>query len=150
MVILSQTDDYPKLKELFIENGLEMSSDDPTPDDLVKSFKLEDDGKLMGGIVIARRDGEFIIDGIAVDGAYREKEYGKKLLEKAVDEVKALNGESIYLVARAPNFFRKQGFNTVAHEGAPDFFECRGCPQFGVSCHPEVMKLNIKERGDLG
>ena len=28
-------------------------------------------------------------------------------------------------------------------QNAPNFFECKQCPQYQVSCHPEVMKLTL-------
>ncbi len=43
-----------------------------------------------------------------------------------------------------PEFFRKYGFETVAREEAPNFFECLTCPQYGKTCHPEVMKLDLQ------
>ena len=49
----------------------------------------------------------------------------------------------MYLVARAPEFFRKNGFVTIPREEAPNFFECLTCPQYGKTCHPEVMKIEF-------
>jgi len=145
--IIEQTSDYEQFVELFVRNELEFSEEEPVPTDLVKCWKLmkEDERgtELIGGLVLARRQGEYIIDGIAVEPQYRKRQLGKLLLQKAVDEVRALSGESIYLVARAPGFFKRQGFNTVPKEGAPYFFECLTCPQYGITCHPEVMKRSI-------
>ncbi|MEG0661789.1 MAG: GNAT family N-acetyltransferase, partial [Anaerovoracaceae bacterium] len=61
-----------------------------------------------------------------------------------IGEVRKLGGTRLFLVARAPGFFRKAGFVTVPKEEAPNFFECLTCPQYGVSCHPEVMMLEVK------
>jgi ribosomal protein S18 acetylase RimI-like enzyme len=144
---LTQTDDYEELSKFFIENELEFSEEDPVPTDLVKCWKLVDVSeaapKLIGGVVLAKRQGEFIIDGIAIHPEYRKQKLGKMLLDKAIAEVLELSGNSIYLVARAPGFFRTQGFENVPKENAPLFFECFTCPQYGISCHPEVMKLSI-------
>ena len=65
------------------------------------------------------------------------------LVDKVKQEVLARGGDAIYLVARAPGFFRKLGFETIAPQNAPNFFECKQCPQYQVSCHPEVMKLTL-------
>jgi len=144
---LSDTEYYEELKDFFIENGLEVSADDPVPTDLVKCWKLNDESvnppKLIGGVALAKRGGEFIIDGIAVDSGYRKMKLGKMLLDLAVNEAKKLSGDSVFLVARVPEFYKTQGFVTVPEEAAPAFFECLGCPQYGVSCHPEIMKLSI-------
>ena len=147
MLKLIETDDYETLNEFFIKNELEFSEEDPVPTDLVKCWKMLDESgavaKLAGGIVLAKREGKFIIDGIAVDPGYRKQNLGKTMLDKAIEEVKDASGDSIYLVARAPGFFRKQGFNNVQRENAPNFFECFTCPQYKITCHPEVMKLDI-------
>jgi N-acetylglutamate synthase-like GNAT family acetyltransferase len=144
---LTQTDDYEELKRFFIENELEFSEDDPEPADLVKCWRLTDEDsypeKLIGGAVLAKRDGEFIIDGIAVDSDYRRKKLGEIMMDKAIEEIKAASGDSLYLVARTPDFYRALGFITVPKESAPNFIACLTCPQFEVSCHPEVMKLSL-------
>ena len=142
---LEVTNDNEALQELFIKNELEFSEEDPVPTDLVKSWRIVDESKvspkLIGGLMLAKRQGDFIIDGIAIEPDYRKQNLGKKLLDEAIKEVKALSGDSIHLVARAPGFFRTQGFETVQKEDAPFFYECLTCPQFGVSCYPEIMKL---------
>jgi ribosomal protein S18 acetylase RimI-like enzyme len=163
-VTISETDDYGALVAMFIENGLEFPDEEasdvfPVPTDIVKCWKAEemfarhDDapasvggarvgvGALIGGCVLALREGSFIIDGIAVDAGYRELRLGKKMLEIAVSEAKSRGSTELFLVARAPNFFRKQGFVTIPREDAPNFFECFTCPQYNESCFPEVMLL---------
>ena len=154
---IEQTDDYDALVALFIENELEFSGDEPVPTDIIKCWKLTeeetgDDGAgaakraepaLIGGLVLAKREGEYIIDGIAVDARYRKRNLGRELLETATAEARRLSGRRIYLVAKAPGFFRGQGFETISADEAPNFFECLTCPQRGVSCHPEVMRLKL-------
>ena len=140
---ISVTDEYEKLVPFFIKNELEFTDEDmeAVPTDLVKCWEMTDEaGNLIGGFVLAKREGEYICDGIAIDPDYRGADLGKALLETGLQEVKDLGGESMYLVARAPGFFRKQGFETISRENAPNFFECLTCPQYGISCHPEVMK----------
>jgi len=140
---ISVTEDYEKLVPFFIENELEFSEDEPVPTDLVKCWKIEEGDKLIGGFVLAKREGEFIVDGIAIDPEWRKCKLGKELLNRGIEETLKLGGKRIYLVARAPEFFRKQGFVTVAREDAPNFFECLTCPQYGKTCHPEVMVLQL-------
>lgn len=141
---ISVTEDYDKLVPFFIENQLEFSEEDPVPTDLVKCWEITDgEGKLIGGFVLAKREGEFIIDGIAIDPSYRKHKLGKNLLERGIEEALKRGAKRIYLVARAPEFFRKHGFVTLPREEAPNFFECLTCPQYNISCHPEVMKLEL-------
>ncbi|MDR2770562.1 MAG: GNAT family N-acetyltransferase [Clostridiales Family XIII bacterium] len=146
-VMISETVDYDALVAMFIRNGLEFSAEEEVPTDLVKCWEATElhasaaAGRLIGGCVLALREGAFIIDGIAVEPEYRAHKLGKKLLELAVGEAKTRGGRALFLVARAPEFFRKQGFVTVPRAGAPTFFECFSCPQYNASCFPEVMYL---------
>ncbi|MDR0424259.1 MAG: GNAT family N-acetyltransferase [Clostridiales Family XIII bacterium] len=160
------TDDYDALVGFFIENGLEFSVNDEVPQDLIKCWDAHMDGAsldgapgpagpvapqgeaagglLVGGCVLALREGEYIIDGIAVDARLRHMGLGESLLGAALQEIRDLGGKRLFLVARAPDFFRKQGFATVGRDAAPNFFECFSCPQYNLSCFPEVMRLDIK------
>ena len=142
---MRKTDDYEKLVRFFVENQLEFDGDEEVDTDIVECYEVVhgDEEYLAAGAVIARREGKYIIDGIAVDESYRSLKIGKILLNKVIERVKEMGGDSIYLVARAPGFFRKNGFQTVDPIHAPNFFECKQCPQYQVSCHPEVMKLEI-------
>ena len=144
--ILRETDEYAKLVEFMIANQLEFTEEDAeeVPTDLVKCWEITDSaGNLIGGFVLAKRQGEYICDGIAVDGSRRGENLGTELLNKGIEETKSLGGRGMYLVARAPEFFRKNGFVTIPREEAPNFFECLTCPQYGKTCHPEVMKIEF-------
>ena len=144
--ILRETDEYAKLVEFMIANQLEFTEEDAeeVPTDLVKCWEITDSaGNLIGGFVLAKRQGEYICDGIAVDGSRRGENLGTELLNKGIEETKSLGGRRMYLVARAPEFFRKNGFVTIPREEAPNFFECLTCPQYGKPCHPEVMKIEF-------
>ncbi len=143
---ISETEEYEKLVSFFIENELEFTEEDAeeVPTDLVKCWQIADgDGNLAGAFVLAKREGEFICDGIAIDEELRGTGLGTKLLRLGLDETIKLGGTRMYLVARAPEFFRKNGFVTVPRQEAPNFFECLTCPQYGVSCHPEVMRIEL-------
>lgn len=137
------TDDMDMLNEFFEQKGLEISEAEPVETNVVKAWKATYDKKLVGGVCLAYRENAYIIDGIATDETVRGINLGKQLLDLAIDEVITRGGDKLFLVARAPGFFRKQGFVTVADEEAPLFYECATCPQFRVSCQPEIMCLNI-------
>lgn len=161
---IKETEDYEKLVPFFMRNGLEFTEEDmeAVPTDLVKCWEITEGtggipthkpsgeitgahGRLIGAFVLAKREGEFICDGIAIDPEWRGTELGKALLNLGMEEVKQQGGSRMYLVARAPEFFRKNGFVTVERKEAPNFFECFTCPQYQVSCHPEVMKIDIQK-----
>ena len=143
---INETNEYEKLVSFFIENELEFTEEDAeeVPTDLVKCWQITDeDDNLLGAFVLAKREGEFICDGIAIDEKLRGTGLGTKLLRIGLDETIRQGGKRMYLVARAPEFFRKNGFVTVQRQEAPNFFECLTCPQYGVSCHPEVMRIEL-------
>ena len=116
------TDQYERLVKFFVENQLEFDGDEEVDTDILKCWKVTD---------------------IAVERDFRKFGIGKLMMDEAVREVKRRGGDALYLVARAPGFFRKLGFDAVAPENAPLFFECAQCPQYQKTCHPEIMKLEI-------
>ncbi len=146
--IISETEDYEKLVPFFIENELEFTEEDAeeVPTDVVKCWQITDaDGRLVGGFVLALREGEYICDGIAIDNSLRGTGLGSELLRLGLEETVKRGGDRMFLVARAPEFFRRNGFVTVPRQEAPNFFECLTCPQYGISCHPEVMRFDIED-----
>ena len=136
------TDDYPKLVKFFVENQLEFDGDEEVDTDIIECYEIQEE-EFIGAAVLAKREGKFICDGIAINPKYRNKGIGKLLLDRLIDETKKRNGDSIYLVARSPEFFRKYGFQEESPENAPNFFECKYCPQYRESCFPEIMKYSI-------
>ncbi len=142
---ISEMDDYKKLVPFLIANELEFSEDELVPEGLVKCWEITDktDGTLIGACILAKREGEFIVEGIAIDARYRKCKLGKLLMDRGIEETLKRGGRRIFLVARVPGFFRKQGFATVSEADAPDFFGCLDCPQYGKNCHPEVMRLDL-------
>ncbi len=160
--ILRTTDEYERLVKFFVENQLEFDGDEEVDTDIVKCWKISQSGSddlknikedhaegkdhLVAGCVLALREERYIIDGIAVEKPMRKFGLGKMLVDKASEEVLKRGGDAIYLVARAPEFFRKLGFETINPDQAPNFFECKQCPQYGVDCHPEIMKINLSNK----
>lgn len=141
---ISQTDEYERLVKFMIPFGLEFDVEAEVDTDIIKCWKVtQEPDFLVGGVVLAMREGEYIIDGIAVDPPMRKTGIGRIMIKKAVDEIKSRGGNRLFLVAKVPAFFEKLGFTTVKKETAPKFFECGQCNQYRVSCFPEVMKLEF-------
>lgn len=141
---ITVTDDMDVLNDFFEANDLEISDAEPVETNVIKAWRADDENdKLVGGVCLAFREGDYIIDGIAVDQSWRGKRMGEKLLGLAIDQVKSLGGKKLFLVARAPGFFKTQGFNIVSEKEAPLFFECADCPQYKVDCFPEIMLLEV-------
>ena len=142
-LIMERTDDYEALVKLFSENGMEYDGDEPVPTDLVQCFKITHGGDLVAGIVLAKREGEYIVDGIAVDRIYRKLGIGKVLMNKALEEVEKLGGSRLFVNARVPDFYQAIGFHEVSKEEAPVFYECASCDQYNDTCHPKVMVKEV-------
>lgn len=141
---IQTTDEYERLVKFFVENELEFDGDEEVDTDIIHCWKMtHTDDVLIGGCVLAMRQGKYIIDGIAVTKLFRKFGLGKIMLKKAINEVKKLGGNELYLVARAPEFFRNYGFETVDANDAPLFFECAQCPQYQKTCFPEIMRLRV-------
>ena len=84
--LIATTDDYERLVPFFVANDLEFPDEEDyeVPTDLVQCWKVTegaqpepdedsaeyktDHHRLIGGFVLAERQGEFIVDGIAVLG----------------------------------------------------------------------------------
>ncbi len=78
IVTLKRTDEYERLVKFFVENDLEFDGDEEVDTDIIQCFKMVDPkDNLIGGAVLAKREGEYIIDGIAVDPAFRKFGLGK-------------------------------------------------------------------------
>ncbi len=142
-IVEADLSEYEGIVPFFIKHELEFSEEDPVPTDLVKIWKALDDDQLIGAIVLAMREGKYIIDGLAIENEYRGENLGGKLYGLAEEEVKARGGNEVYLVARIPKFWSNTGFVGVHKDEAPNFFECLTCPQFEKTCFPEVMKKEI-------
>ncbi len=141
-----ETDDMDTLNNFFEENLLEISEEDPVETSVVKAWRADDEnGNLVGGVCLAFREGEYIIDGIAIKDNLRGMRLGEKLLDIATAEVRKRGGSKIFLVAKAPEFFKTQGYIIVDESQAPLFYECAGCEQYKVSCFPEIMRWEDKE-----
>lgn len=142
---IRSTDEYERLVKFFVDNQLEFDGDEEVDTDILKCWKVtHTEDVLIGGCVLALREGRYIIDGIAVDKLFRKFGIGKIMMDKAVKEVRNRGGKELFLVARAPGFFRTLGFEKVEPEKAPLFFECEQCPQYKKTCHPEIMRLEIE------
>ena len=142
--ILKETDEYDRLVEFMKPFGLEFDNDEAMGTEKVKNWKVvQEPDYLVGGIMLGKRKGYFYINGIAVDPPMRHTGIATIMMKKAINEVKKQGGSEIWLVAKVPEFFRTLGFEDVEPERAPEIFGCLNCQQFGESCHPVIMKLDI-------
>ena len=96
---MSPTDEYERLVKFFVENHLEFDGDEEVDTDIVKCWKVtHKDDVLIGACVLAKRQGKYIIDGIAVTKLFRKFGIGKIMVDRVVKEIKSLGGHELYLV----------------------------------------------------
>lgn len=142
--MLKETDEYERLVEFMKNFGLEFNVDEKVDNQIIKCWKVvQEPDYLVGGIILGKRNGEYVIDGMAVDTPMRKTGIGRIMAEKLIKEVRKLGGERIWLVAKVPEFYEKLGFVRVPWEEAPDFFSCGRCEQCGVDCFPAAMKMEL-------
>lgn len=143
---IKETGNYEELIPLFSASGLEIHVEaDNKPKGMITCWKAERNGQLAGGVSIEKKDGHFVIGDIAVEEGLRGENIGSLLLATAMEKIYDLEGEEIYLVAKAPKFFEKYGFTYLEEEDVPEIFNCKHCDQRGVKCYPEFMKFEFEE-----
>lgn len=137
-MIIKEYYEHDKLIDLYVSRGLELENGfDNAP---LFSYVLENNNEIIGAITCYKKDENYIIDAISIKEKYIRKNWGTKLLNKAIKNIRELGGVNIYLVAKKTSFFVKNNFTIIEREQAPDFSCCFTCPQYKVSCFPEVMK----------
>lgn len=140
-----ETKNYLEFSELFAAAGLE--NVDRVPDGFLTTFKaISPSGVLTGAVSLVLRNGYYILNDIAVEEALKHKGIGRRLLETALTYFQDLGAKSVWLTAKAPDFFRLYGFRPLAEEEIPDIFTCKACDQYGTSCNPVFMKKELSEK----
>jgi amino-acid N-acetyltransferase len=144
---LSRTNDINRLNLFFATNGLESAEEAFDDEQYIAAWTATDPetNNLVGALSLVRRKGYYIIDGIAVDQAFRKQGLGRILIDLALAEARSLKINEVYLVAKVPLFFRKLGFLEIPWPDAPPVFECTKCPQYNRDCHPEAMFISLNE-----
>ena len=143
-MIIEKYDNYKDLIPFYISRGLEFEDDFDNKS--VFSLILKNNDEMIGAATYTKMNEDYIIEAIAITENETKKGYGKQLLTKVLNEIKLLNGTDIYLVAKEPIFFKKNGFIEIDESKAPSFSCCFMCPDYKITCFPIVMKYtNGKE-----
>jgi amino-acid N-acetyltransferase len=125
------------LHPLFIREGLEVGNE-PVSSRFIRilAYKKED---YLAGASLGRRGEYLIVDSIAVDASLHGQGIGKRLMKELLHDLPY--DEDLYLMAKAPGFFKKLGFEDLAIEQCPPVFGCLDCEKQGVTCFPQAMVL---------
>ncbi len=133
---------HEKLTDFYKKNGLEIENGWSRTGGAFFSLYAEENGQIAGAATFAKRFGVTLLDYIAVDPALRKNGLGKMLFFTALKEAPAV--KSIYLIAKAPGFFKAIGCQY--DDSMPRLLaECIQCPQYKKECAPAVMRYVLEE-----
>lgn len=125
--------DSNELIEFYAKNGLEFDDNKKYFGNNVKSYVILSNDKIIGAVSVSLYKNKKFIEALVVDKKNRGKGYGKKLLEKAIEEL----GKPIYTISKADDFYLKNGFiydNTDLIDK-----KCRTCDEYNITCFPRVV-----------
>ncbi len=125
--------DNQTLIKFYSKNGLEFDENKGYFGIDVKSFALIKDNNIIGAISFSIYKDKNFIEAIAIDKEYRNKGYGKLLLEKVIEKLE----RPIYVISKVRYFFEKNGF-VLDHTDLIDK-ECKKCKEYNITCFPEVL-----------
>ena len=125
--------DSDLLIDFYKKNNLEINENRKYFGRDIKSYVLENEKKIVGAITFSKYNGINYIEMIAVDEVYRGKGYGKRLLDKVIDELKG----SIYIISKNDKFFLDYGFKYDNFDLIDK--DCKLCNRYNISCFPKVM-----------
>lgn len=121
------------LIEFYIENGLEFDEDRGYFGTNIRSFALLENNKVIGSLTISIYKNKSFIEALAVSIEYRNKGYGKLLLQKAIEELE----KPVYAISKADKFYLNNGF---VYDNADIIGkECKTCDEYNVTCFPRVV-----------
>ena len=150
-VRMESTTEYDRIIEFAAAQGLEYDPEEKQDfSNIVGAWKITQPGDfIIGTIMLGYEEGHYVLHAVAVEPILRKFGLGRVLVKKAMEKARQLGGDEVVLIGRAPEFYRKLGFETVAPEDSPLEFECLTCPQFRESCHPEIMRKKIPAEGPV-
>ena len=142
-MLIKNYNTHSDLIGFYKENGLEFDGDFNYISSPQFSYVIQDKEEIIGAITCSKIDNNFIIEAVAVNEKYRKSGLGKKLVIKAINKTKQLDGKIIYLNSKEPLFFEKLGFKYEQEK--VNFFEnCLNCPEYNITCFPRAMKYQFK------
>ncbi len=131
---------HNSLISFYLSRGIEISEGFENPP--IFSYIALDDDILVAAITCSKVDDTFIIEAIAVSERYERQKIGTKILNFAINKLDSMNAKNIILNAKNPVLFEKNGFVIINRDEVPiDVYSyCFECPNYKVSCFPQIMK----------
>lgn len=131
------------LRGFYKENGLEVSEDISKQDNAVLSLVVDDESGILAAATLSKRNGNFILDYVAVFNALRGKNYGKKLVFEILNNAKEMGAKEVFISAKNYGFFKALGFKDGTPKNLDLNADCLDCEQYMNGCRPVVMKIDI-------
>lgn len=135
--------DHNQLKKFYAQNCLEVSDDLKSDDGAIFSIGTYVDGNVIAAATLSLRKENFILDYIAVLPKSRGLKLGRTLLREIIKKATELGAENIYITARKPEFFKRNGFKNGSPSNIDMNEGCIGCPQYNTSCVSIPMVLDL-------
>lgn len=136
----AEPDEYHEIERIFEAQGLENNK---TGVKVLKGYSVEVFDRLIGGAEVMLQDGEYTFS-VAVNDDFKGQGIGKSLFQIIEKEIRDLGAKRILIQAKVPAYWSKFGFvEVVDPTDAPKSFRCDDCPQYGKSCFPKIMALNL-------
>jgi|LSQX01.2.fsa_nt_gb GNAT superfamily N-acetyltransferase len=126
------------LHSLFIKGGLEVGNE-PIPSKFMRVLAFKEEEDYLAGASLGKRGEYLVVDSITVDERLRGRGIGQKLMKELLFDLPY--EKDLYLMAKAPDFFKKLGFELIPMEECPPVFGCLNCDRLGVNCFPKPMIL---------
>lgn len=139
--VLRRTADYQAMRRLALKSGLE----DGSFEGYEAAFGYFVDDDLVGCAALKMKDLLFTVECLAVDEGFRGKGIGRSLITMIEEEAAAKGADRIWALARAPEFFIKNGYHLADPDspGGPSMKGCEACPQFKRNCNPAVVHKTL-------
>ncbi len=135
--------DHNALYDFYRENGLEVSNDISKQDNAVLSLVNIEENNILAAATLSKRNGNFILDYVAVFDALRGKNYGKKLVFEILNNAKEMGAKEVFISAKNHGFFKALGFKDGTPKNLDLNADCLDCEQYMNGCRPVVMKIDI-------
>ncbi len=150
-VRMESTTEYDRIIEFAAAQGLEYDPEEKQDfSNIVGAWKITQPGDyIIGTIMLGYEEGHYVLHAVAVDPVLRKFGLGRVLVKKAMEKARELGAKEVVLIGRAPEFYSKLGFTEIKPEDSPLEFECLSCPQYQVSCHPQIMRHEIPAEGPV-
>ena len=134
---------HEKLTDFYLKNGLEIENGWSKTSGAFFSLYVKENGQIIGAATLSKRLGVTVLDYIAIDPSLRKNGLGKALFFAVLTKAPAAI-KRIYLVAKAPGFFKAIGCQY--EDSMPQLLaECMQCSQHQKQCNPAVMRYDLEE-----